>query len=88
MADLFGIPVSGLPAWLIWRAYYLPQMPTFGRKLRIYVEWAWGMFFPTDITPFRFTRSGETVGRSNEGLGDHPRGRARRHRRWMTRTSV
>jgi NADH dehydrogenase len=69
VADVFGIPVSGLPAWLIWRAYYLSQMPTFGRKLRIYVEWTWGMFFPTDITHFRFTRSGQTVGRSNEELG-------------------
>ena len=69
VADVFGIPVSGLPAWLIWRAYYLSQMPTFGRKLRIFVEWTWGMFFPTDITHFRFTRSGETVGRSNEELG-------------------
>lgn len=69
VADVFGIPVSGLPAWLIWRAYYLSQMPTFGRKLRIYVEWTWGMFFPPDITHFRFTRSGETIGRSNEELG-------------------
>jgi NADH:quinone reductase (non-electrogenic) len=69
VAEVFGIPVSGLPAWLIWRAYYLSQMPTFGRKLRIYVEWTWGMFFPTDITHFRFTRSGEMVGRSNEDLG-------------------
>lgn len=73
VADVFGIPVSGLPAWLIWRAYYLSQMPTFGRKLRIYVEWTWGMFFPTDITHFRFTRSGETVGPSNEELGHRPR---------------
>jgi NADH:quinone reductase (non-electrogenic) len=69
VADVFGISVSGLPAWLIWRAYYLSQMPTFGRKLRIFVEWTWGMFFPTDITHFRFTRSVETVGRSNEKLG-------------------
>ncbi len=76
VADVFGIPVSGLPAWLIWRAYYLSQMPTFGRKLRIFVEWTWGMFFPTDITHFRFTRSGEAVGRSNEELG-HRRGAAR-----------
>jgi len=73
VADVFGIPISGLPAWLIWRAYYLSQMPTFGRKLRIFVEWTWGMFFATDITHFRFTRSGETVGRSNEQLGHHLR---------------
>jgi NADH dehydrogenase len=57
VAQVFGLPISGLPAWLLWRAYYLSQMPTFGRKLRIFVEWTWGMFFPADITHFRFTRS-------------------------------
>ena len=57
VAQLFGVPLTGLPAWLVWRAYYLSQMPTLGRKLRIYVEWTWGMFFPTDITHLRFTRS-------------------------------
>jgi NADH dehydrogenase len=34
-------------------------MPTLGRKLRIFVEWTWGMFFPADITHLRFTRSHE-----------------------------
>jgi NADH dehydrogenase len=59
VADLFGFPLSGLPAWLLWRAYYLAQMPTLGRKVRIFVEWTWGMFFPHDITHLRFTRSPE-----------------------------
>jgi NADH dehydrogenase len=36
-------------------------MPTFGRKLRIAVEWSWGMLCPTDITPLRYTRSHELV---------------------------
>jgi NADH dehydrogenase len=57
VAQLFGLPLSGLPAWLLWRAYYLSQMPTLGRKVRIFVEWTWGMFFPADITHLRFTRS-------------------------------
>jgi NADH dehydrogenase len=57
VAALPGLHLSGLPAWLLWRAYYLSQMPTLGRKLRIFVEWTWGMFFPADITHFRFTRS-------------------------------
>jgi NADH dehydrogenase len=57
VAEVFGLPLSGLPAWLLWRAYYLAQMPTLGRKLRIFVEWTWGMFFPADITHLRFTRS-------------------------------
>ena len=58
-ADVFGLRLSGLPAWLLWRAYYLSQMPTVGRRLRIFVEWTWGMFFPNDITHLRFSRSQE-----------------------------
>jgi NADH dehydrogenase len=61
VADVLGIAVSGLPAWLLWRAYYLSQMPTLRRKLRIFVEWTWGMFFPTDITHLRFTPSHEVM---------------------------
>jgi NADH:ubiquinone reductase (H+-translocating) len=57
VADVCGVPLTGIAAWLLWRAYYLSQMPTLGRKLRIFVEWTWGMFFPTDITHLRFTRS-------------------------------
>jgi len=61
VAQIFGIRLAGLPAWMLWRAYYLSQMPTFGRKVRIFVEWTWGMFFPPDITHFRFTRSHELL---------------------------
>lgn len=61
VAQIFGFNLRGLPAWLLWRAYYLSQMPTFGRKVRIFVEWTWGMFFPPDITHFRFTRSHELL---------------------------
>jgi NADH dehydrogenase len=43
-------------------------MPTLGRKLRIFVEWSWGMFFPPDITHFRFTRSHEFVESDKEGV--------------------
>jgi NADH dehydrogenase len=59
VAEVFGVPLTGLAAWLAWRAYYLSQMPTFGRKLRIFVEWTWGMFFAADITHLRFTQSRE-----------------------------
>ena len=59
VAQLFGVRLSGLPAWLLWRAYYLSRMPTFGRKLRIFVEWTWSMFFKADITHLRFTRTSE-----------------------------
>ena len=61
VAQVFGLGLSGLPAWLLWRAYYLSQMPTLGRKIRIFVEWTWGIFFPADITHLRFTGSRELI---------------------------
>lgn len=59
VALAFGLQLSGLPAWLMWRAYYLSRMPTLGRKLRIWVEWTWSLFFPADITHLRFTRTAD-----------------------------
>ena len=59
VAQIGALRFSGLPAWLLWRAVYLLRMPTFGRKLRICVEWTWGMFFAADITHLRFTRTDE-----------------------------
>lgn len=65
VAQVFGLRVSGLPAWLLWRAFYLIRMPTFGRKLRIRAEWTWGMLFRADITHLRFTRSNEPDGETH-----------------------
>ena len=58
VAQVFGLRFTGLPAWLLWRAYYLLRMPTLGRKLRIWVEWTWSMCFAADITHLRFDRTG------------------------------
>ena len=57
VAQVLGVPLTGVAAWFLWRAYYLSQMPTLGRKVRIFVEWTWGMFFRADITHLRFTRA-------------------------------
>jgi len=62
VAQVGPLRLAGLPAWLLWRAYYLLRMPTLGRKLRIGVEWTWGMFFAADITHLRFTRTHEADG--------------------------
>jgi NADH dehydrogenase len=57
VAQIGRLRLTGFPAWLIWRAYYLNQMPSMGRRLRVFFEWVWGMFAPTDITHLRFGRS-------------------------------
>jgi NADH dehydrogenase len=61
VGEIYGVPLAGLLAWLAWRFYYLSQMPTLRRKLRVMMEWLWGAFFSVDLTHLRFTRSGGEV---------------------------
>lgn len=70
VAAVGGLRLAGLPAWLLWRAFYLSRMPTSGRKLRIFVEWSWGMFFAPDITHLRFTRSAVHAGTSAQPVAE------------------
>ncbi len=43
------VPVSGLPAWFLWRSYYLLQVPSLFRRARIAVDWTLDVVFPPDI---------------------------------------
>jgi len=57
VVELFGMKLSGFVAWLLWRGVYLLKIPTFARKVRLYLEWNWAMFFPPDIVHFNYRRS-------------------------------
>lgn len=46
---IFRVPVSGLPAWFLWRSYYLLQVPSLFRRARIAVDWTLDVVFPPDI---------------------------------------
>ena len=46
---VLGLPVSGWPAWWLWRTDYLLRLPTFLRKLRVAIDWTLDIFFPPDI---------------------------------------
>jgi NADH dehydrogenase len=47
---VLGIPVSGWPAWFLWRSYYLFRMPTPLRKVRVALDWTLDILFPPDIS--------------------------------------
>ncbi len=47
---LFGMKTHGILAWMIWRAYYLSQLPTLEKKLRVVTDWLIDLFFKPDIT--------------------------------------
>ena len=57
VAELFGLRISGFIAWLLWRGTYLLKIPTLARKVRLFLEWNWAMFFPPDIAHLGFVRT-------------------------------
>lgn len=41
-----GRLLSGMPAWLLWRTYYLGRLPGWNRKVRVALDWSLEMVFP------------------------------------------
>jgi NADH dehydrogenase len=79
VAEVFGLKVSGLIAWFLWRCIYLMKMPGLNRKVRIATDWTLHLLFPPDLAQTRVAvesdlrnqhfEPGETV--FNQGdLGD------------------
>jgi len=51
LADIAGrAMISGFPAWLMWRGYYLSQLPGAYRKVRVAADWALALPFAKDVT--------------------------------------
>jgi len=47
---LFGHKVYGFTAWWLWRSYYLGNLPTLEKKLRVMADWVIDLFFKRDVT--------------------------------------
>ncbi len=70
VARVMGIPLKGVPAWFLHRAYHLAMIPTFGRKFRVAVDWSIALFFKRDVV--QLGELGEPRGSFRESIGDHP----------------
>lgn len=51
VAQIFGLKLSGIHAWLLWRAIYLMKMPGLNRKVRIATDWLLHALFPAELAP-------------------------------------
>jgi NADH:quinone reductase (non-electrogenic) len=47
---ILGLEVQGFLAWWIWRSYYLANLPTLQKKLRVMADWTLDIFFKRDVT--------------------------------------
>ncbi len=48
-AEVYGVRLKGLPAWLLHRAYHLAKMPTASRKGRIAADWLMALPFRRQV---------------------------------------
>ena len=66
VGEIRGIKVSGFIAWFLWRSYYLLQLPSLERRIRVAVDWALELFLAHDVTEINMrrtrTRPGEELG--------------------------
>ncbi|MFI0351501.1 NAD(P)/FAD-dependent oxidoreductase [Actinomadura sp. 9N407] len=49
VANVYGIKLRGILAWLMHRTYHLSRMPTVNRKMRITADWTLALFFRREI---------------------------------------
>lgn len=69
VAELFGVRVSGLLAWLIWRAFYIGMLPGFSTRLRVALNWLFDYFLPRSIVQVK-TEASASASRVHYSKGD------------------
>jgi NADH:ubiquinone reductase (H+-translocating) len=53
VAILFGLKFQGFAAWWLWRTFYLANMPTTRKKLKVMVDWIMDLLFKPDVVRIR-----------------------------------
>jgi NADH dehydrogenase len=57
VASLYGVPLSGLAAWALWRGIYLAKAPLPGKRVRIGLDWLLDVLFGREIVELPLARS-------------------------------
>jgi NADH:ubiquinone reductase (H+-translocating) len=70
-----GLVLTGFPAWLLWRTYYLLRLPGLDRKIRVALDWFLGLIFRRDIAELRvYTQRARERAARDAGLEDRGEG--------------
>ncbi|GAA1295259.1 NAD(P)/FAD-dependent oxidoreductase [Pseudonocardia aurantiaca] len=49
VAEIYGIKLRGVVAWLMHRTYHVSRMPTWNRRIRIVIDWSTALFFGREV---------------------------------------
>ena len=53
VAQLKGVPITGLPGWMLWRTVLLGFIPTWDRRIRLLVDWMMTPFVGREVVNMR-----------------------------------
>jgi NADH:quinone reductase (non-electrogenic) len=70
--QLLKVKVRGLLAWFVRRTYYLLQMPGWGRRLRIMIDWTFALLFRPDIVKISLDSEAALLLRQAAAEADSP----------------
>lgn len=60
VAEVYGIKIKGLIAWLLWRTLYIGMLPTFVTKVRVAFNWIFDYLMPRTIVQFAHAQESAT----------------------------
>jgi NADH dehydrogenase len=63
VARIFGLQLSGVMGWVLWRTVYLLKLPRLEKKLRVGLQWALDVVFERDLAQYITPRDVEAVHR-------------------------
>jgi NADH dehydrogenase len=72
VGEILGIKISGFPAWVLWRGYYLLRLPTLERRLRVALDWTLELFLGHDVVGINMRRSRTHPGEPTGELEGEP----------------
>ena len=70
VAEVRGLRLSGFLAWVLWRGVYLLKLPSWSRRAKVGLDWAWELFFARDLAHPR-AQPTERVSRAYYQPGDY-----------------
>jgi NADH:ubiquinone reductase (H+-translocating) len=63
VAHIFGLNVSGVVGWALWRTIYLMKLPRLEKKLRVAIEWLLNVVFERDLGQYVTLRDVQSLNR-------------------------
>ena len=66
VATFFGFKVHGFVAWWLWRTFYLANLPTTKKKLKVMSDWTMDLLFKPDVAMIKRFAKGY-----NDNLEEH-----------------